>query len=111
MGLTQGSDGTGYIDEAMSLHTKGEYDKAIKTYDKAIKLGVNLERAWVGKGNSILMIKDEKTKSERLDKALECYKAVLEINPKNQAAKRNKINVEKSISKEREKSGSAAYPI
>lgn len=56
-----------YFNRARSFAERGEYDKAIESYNKAIELNPNDEMAWYGKGFCL-------EKIGRKDEAEQCYK-------------------------------------
>jgi tetratricopeptide (TPR) repeat protein len=62
---------------------KGEYSKAIESYDKALEINKKDVNAWNNKGSALGNL-------GRYDEAIECYDKVLEIDGKNVDAWNNK---------------------
>ncbi len=77
----------------------GRYAEANSCYDKAIDLNPNYTDAWCGKGNALKGIGKEEKESTPPDKAkpasedrtfkdaLDCFKKVLQLNPKHHEAR------------------------
>ncbi|MGB3459620.1 MAG: P-loop NTPase fold protein [Halobacteriota archaeon] len=72
-----------YFNIAYSLGEKGDYEKAVENYDKAIELNPNDEKAWYGKGFGLGEL-------ERHEEAIACYDKAIELNPNYEKAWFNK---------------------
>lgn len=64
-----------YFNIAYSFGEKGDYEKAIENYDKAIELNPNYETAWYGKGWTL-------EKLGRKDEAEHCFQKAKELGYK-----------------------------
>ena len=68
-----------YFNIAYSFGEKGDYEKAIENYDKAIELNPNYEEAWYNKGVRL-------GKLERHEEAIECHDKAIELKPNDEEA-------------------------
>lgn len=66
-----------------ALNVQGNYEEAIKCYDKAIELDPNYTFAWSGKGNALSNL-------GKFEEAIICYDKSLAIDPNNKYALDNK---------------------
>lgn len=73
----------------------GNYDEAIKYFDKVLEMEPNHEKALFNKGWAY-------EDMGKLEKALECYEKLIEINPKNSEAWYNKSFVLQKLNRDEE---------
>ena len=78
----QGNEWEALNREMVSLYKKGQYDRAIADYDKAIKLNPRDANAYNNRGFAY-------GKKGQRDKAISDYRKALQIDPSHQFAKRN----------------------
>ena len=72
-----------YFNIAYSFGEKGDYEKAIENYDKALELNSNFEEAWYNKGFNLGEL-------ERHAEAIKCYDKAIDLNPNYEKAWHNK---------------------
>jgi len=64
------------VEKGLRLANRGEYQKAIVEYERAISLNPHDREAWFGRGDASLQL-------GKFDEAISDYDAALAINPKN----------------------------
>ena len=62
--------------EGMILASNGQYDSAVKAYNKAILLNGTNTDVWIAKGNALLM-------QGKYNESIESYKEAVRLNPSN----------------------------
>jgi len=79
-----------WIRRGNDLYNTGEYEEALKYYDKAIKKSPDYANAWYNRGIALYCL-------GKYEEALKCYDKAIELDPNDTQAWQNKEKALKAI--------------
>lgn len=85
-------DYNAWYNRGIFLSKLGNYDEAVKSYDRAVEIKPDDYLSWAGRGKSF-------GKLEKFGKAIESYDKAIEIKPDYYVAKDNQEIVRKKLTK------------